>query len=308
MYKRQYYNMFFDDAVEPESLFGRLARTHENLLAVKVDGATKEEFVWGLRVGFLTYGIKNGTPAVYAALEQKTAGLIRATVSNISHASQSIVLRALNHPDFRKQQREKIDILRARAAVTAGECRKAEYADLWDVYPFNSGYFMCLRLKQVLAETVRQHLLEHHGLGIIALGEHVGWWHMAITWEPYFLMLLLIDFTLCAFVYLITWRIVRRFAWRGLAVCVAVAAVIGPARDYWYMQRFTEWGAYEPGIAPLLAVSATYVVMIILGHGVMRLIAGPSCADRLARRPWETILRSTDGRISVDESTANGKK
>jgi len=145
-------------------------------------------------------------------------------------------------------------------------------------------------------------------LGIIALGEHVGWWHMAITWEPYFLMLLLIDFTLCAFVYLITWRIVRRFAWRGLAVCVAVAAVIGPARDYWYRQRFTEWGAYEPGIAPLLAVSATYVVMIILGHGVMRLIAGPSCADRLARRPWETILRSTDGRISVDESTANGKK
>lgn len=29
------------------------------------------------------------------------------------------------------------------------------------------------------------------GLGIIALGETAGWWHMAITWQPYFLSLLL---------------------------------------------------------------------------------------------------------------------
>ena len=33
-------------------------------------------------------------------------------------------------------------------------------------------------------------------LGIVALGEEVGWWHMAITWEPYFLTLMLIDFAL----------------------------------------------------------------------------------------------------------------
>lgn len=29
-------------------------------------------------------------------------------------------------------------------------------------------------------------------LGIIALGEEVGRWHMAITWEPYFVTLLLV--------------------------------------------------------------------------------------------------------------------
>jgi hypothetical protein len=33
-------------------------------------------------------------------------------------------------------------------------------------------------------------------LGIIALGEKAAWWHMAITWEPYFLTLLLMDFAL----------------------------------------------------------------------------------------------------------------
>ena len=126
------------------------------------------------------------------------------------------------------------------------------------------------------------------GLGIIALGEGVGWWHMAITWEPYFLTLMLIDFALCAFVFLITWRIARRFGGRGLAVVVVVAAIIGPPRDYWYMARFPEWGAYAPGVAPVLAIAATYALIVVLGHGMMRLVAGPAREDRLARRPWET--------------------
>jgi aspartate/methionine/tyrosine aminotransferase len=164
-----YYGMFYGDC-ERESLFGRLARAHENLLAVKVDGATKEEFVWGVRVGFVTYGIKNGTPAVYKALEDKTAGIIRAVVSSITHPGQSIVLKALQDPEFRSQQGEKVAILQARAAVTAKECRRPEYQDCWDVYPFNSGYFMCLRLKGADADTVRLKLLDEHGVGTIALG------------------------------------------------------------------------------------------------------------------------------------------
>jgi uncharacterized membrane protein len=122
-------------------------------------------------------------------------------------------------------------------------------------------------------------------LGINAFGEKAGWWHMVITWEPYFIALLLIDFTLCAFIYLITWRIARRFGWRGLAVVVIVSAIIGPVRDYWYLARFPEWGAYGPGIAPVLAISVTYIVMVLLGHGVMYLVAGPARADRLARAP-----------------------
>src|SRR5260370_16207698 len=52
-------------------------------------------------------------------------------------------------------------------------------------------------------------------LGIIALGEEVGWWRFAIHWEPYFLTLLWIDFALGAFIFLITWRIARRFGWAG---------------------------------------------------------------------------------------------
>jgi hypothetical protein len=59
-------------------------------------------------------------------------------------------------------------------------------------------------------------------------------------------------------------------------------------RDYWYMARFPEWGAYGPGIAPVLAVAMTYVEMLLLGHGVMRVTAGPARADRLAGRPWDS--------------------
>ncbi len=165
-----YYGMFFDDACATESIFGKLVQASNNLLAVKVDGATKEEFVWGLRVGFLTFGVKNGTAAAYKALEDKTAGLVRAYVSNISNPGQSIVLKALADPEFRAQQAQKVAVLRARAAVVAKECRRPEYADCWDVYPFNSGYFMCLRLKDAAADTVRLRLLDDHGVGTIALG------------------------------------------------------------------------------------------------------------------------------------------
>jgi len=104
-------------------------------------------------------------------------------------------------------------------------------------------------------------------------------------------MLALIDFILCAFVFLITWRIARRFGWRGLAVLLAVLAFFGPVRDYWYMTRFPEWGGYGAGFAPVLAISASDVVLVLVGHGVMRLVAGPARGDRLAQRPWEAAER-----------------
>jgi hypothetical protein len=124
-------------------------------------------------------------------------------------------------------------------------------------------------------------------LGIVAIAEHAGWWHMAITWEPYFLTLLWISTIPCGFIFLITWRIARRFGRRGMAVAAFVVAVLGPVRDYSYMATFPKWGSYAPGFAPIFAISVAYVILGILGHGTMRLVAGPASADRLARRPWE---------------------
>src|SRR5262245_40670064 len=125
-------------------------------------------------------------------------------------------------------------------------------------------------------------------LGLLAIGEDARWWHLAIAWEPYFLTLLWLDFALGAFIYLITWRIARRFGRRGLVVVGILFAVLGPVRDSQYMSRFPEWGVYAPGVAPILAISATYVGLLVVGHWVMRLVAGPAGKDVLARHRWET--------------------
>jgi len=51
-----YFGLVYEEGIYTESLFSKLADLHENILAVKLDGATKEDYAWGLRVGFLTFG------------------------------------------------------------------------------------------------------------------------------------------------------------------------------------------------------------------------------------------------------------
>jgi aspartate/methionine/tyrosine aminotransferase len=162
-----YFGLFFEDTLQ-ESLFGKLAVRHPNLLAVKVDGATKEEYVWGFRVGFVTYAADNA--AVLSALEQKTMGIIRATISSGPHPSQTFVLRTLQDPNFDAEKQQKFDIMKGRANKTKSILDSGKFDEVWDYYPFNSGYFMCLKLKTVEAEALRVHLLDTYGVGTIALG------------------------------------------------------------------------------------------------------------------------------------------
>lgn len=164
-----YFGLFFEDTIS-ESLFGKLAGLHPRILPIKVDGATKEEYVWGFRVGFITYACND--KAVVDALENKTTGIIRATVSSCSHPSQTFVLHALQSPDFAAQREEKFITMKRRANKVKAILDNEDYIKVWDYYPFNSGYFMCLKLKQVKSEDLRQHLLEHYGIGTIALGEY----------------------------------------------------------------------------------------------------------------------------------------
>ncbi len=42
------------------------------------------------------------------------------------------------------------------------------FAESWEVYPFNSGYFMLVKVDGVDAEKLRLHLLDEHGVGLIA--------------------------------------------------------------------------------------------------------------------------------------------
>ncbi|WP_163859075.1 aminotransferase class I/II-fold pyridoxal phosphate-dependent enzyme [Paenibacillus elgii] len=163
-----YFGLFFEDSLH-ESLAGQLAGLHPRVLSVKIDGATKEEYVWGFRVGFITY--VGQSDAALAALEQKTIGIIRGTISSGPHPSQTFVLHALQSPDFKAQKQEKFDIMKGRANRVKALLDTGKFDQVWDYYPFNSGYFMCLKLKTVDAETLRLHLLDKYGVGTIALGE-----------------------------------------------------------------------------------------------------------------------------------------
>ncbi|MFZ5572410.1 MAG: aminotransferase class I/II-fold pyridoxal phosphate-dependent enzyme [Thermodesulfobacteriota bacterium] len=168
-----YFGLFYEEETMKESLFSLLSDRHANLLAVKLDGATKENFVWGLRVGFITYGcrIEGDAALVYEALERKTAGAIRGNISNASHLGQTLTLKSMQSETYRQEKAAKFAILKKRANRVKAVLADPKYRDAWDVYPFNSGYFMCIRLKAVDAETLRRHLLERYGVGLIALGE-----------------------------------------------------------------------------------------------------------------------------------------
>lgn len=169
-----YFGLIYEQGILAESLFARICNINPRLLAVKLDGATKEDYVWGLRTGFITYGcmVKDDEAGFYEALERKSAGCIRGNISNCSHLSQSIVLRAMKSGEYRKQKAAKRAILAERASEVKSVLSDPKYSDAWDVYPFNSGYFMCIRLKTVEAEKLRLHLLEKYGVGLISLGRH----------------------------------------------------------------------------------------------------------------------------------------
>ena len=168
-----YFGLFYEEAALKESIFTRLMDRHPNLLAVKLDGATKENFVWGLRVGFVTYGcpVKGESKPFYDALERKTAGAVRGSISNASHLSQELVLKSLQSKDYAAEKEEKFEIMKARAQEVRRVLSDPKYEEAWEVYPFNSGYFMCLKLKTVDAESLRVHLLDQYGVGLIALGK-----------------------------------------------------------------------------------------------------------------------------------------
>lgn len=163
-----YFGLFYENSIK-ESLFARIANIHPRILAIKVDGATKEDFVWGFRVGFITYACEH--PAILDALEKKTLGIIRGTISSSSHPAQTFVLNALRSNDFQTQKQKKFELLKNRACRVKQILDQGAYGDAWDYYPFNSGYFMCLKLKGVKSEALRLHLLEQYGVGVISLGE-----------------------------------------------------------------------------------------------------------------------------------------
>ena len=168
-----YFGLIYKKNILRESIFSRIAGLHENILAVKIDGATKEDFAWGFRVGFITFSGKNISKNACAALEEKASGAIRSTISNSSRLSQSLLLTALNSGNYDNEKSNKKDILNHRYMKVCSilDENKKMYSRYFSPLPFNSGYFLCIELKEGIdAEKLRQKLLNDFDTGVIALG------------------------------------------------------------------------------------------------------------------------------------------
>lgn len=119
----------------------------------------------------------------------------------------------------------------------------------------------------------------------VAFGEGQGWWRVLRTGSSKFELLMWLCVAVsCAPVYLITWRLARRFGGLGLALCILAAALAGPPRDYAFAAAFPNWIDFKPGIAPILADATFYVLLVTVGHAAMRMFAGPAQGDSFARR------------------------
>jgi hypothetical protein len=146
-------------------------------------------------------------------------------------------------------------------------------------------YFTRATARRVIGAMVGGTAVALLALRMIALGEARGWWRIPFASTPSFVPMLFVGLAIsCTPIYLVTWRVARRFGWRGLAVCVGVVAIVGPPRDYLYAATFPKWMVFAPGIAPMLADSAAYIGIVVVGHAVMRLVSGPARRDRLARK------------------------
>ncbi len=166
-----YFGLVYEEGIAEESIFTPLCQLHENVLAVKVDGATKEDYVWGFRVGFITYGIKGGDAALFGALESKTAGAIRGNISNAANISQSLLLAAFESQEYADQKVAKFEIMKRRYDAVKDALTDKKYKAYFEAIPYNSGYFMCVKLAEGLnADEVRQVLIEKYSIGLISLG------------------------------------------------------------------------------------------------------------------------------------------
>jgi aspartate/methionine/tyrosine aminotransferase len=166
-----YFGLFYEDNVSGESPFVRFANLHDRVLAIKIDGPIKEDFVWGLRMGFLTFGSRGLGQAHYDALVKKLMGAIRSSVSCTNTSAQYLMLKAMEDGRTPGEKDRYRGMLQRRYNLVKSFVAENPNHPVLRPLPFNSGYFMCFRC-EVDAEALRQELLARHGIGLIALGEH----------------------------------------------------------------------------------------------------------------------------------------
>ena len=162
-----YFGLFYEDNIHKESLFANFANLHERVLAIKIDGATKEDYAWGLRTAFVTFGSKGLDKAAFDALTQKTLAIIRSSTSCSNTQAQHLLLRAINDKRTKEEKAKNHRIMEERYRIAKNFISSHPDHPVLKPLSCNSGYFMCFQCVGVSAEKLRQKLLTQEGVGTV---------------------------------------------------------------------------------------------------------------------------------------------
>lgn len=163
-----YFGLNYEKEIEPQSLFAHIADLHENILAVKIDGPTKEDFAWGFRCGFLTFACRGFTEAHYDALVKKLMGTVRSSVSCSATPSQTLLLHAFGDAASDGEGERLRGVLERRYRLVRAFVDSHRSSAI-EPLPFNSGYFMSFHMNGIDAEALRKKLLFEKGIGTISI-------------------------------------------------------------------------------------------------------------------------------------------
>jgi aspartate/methionine/tyrosine aminotransferase len=164
-----YFGLQYEQGTLRESMFARLAAAHPRILAAKVDGQTKEDYVWGFRGGFITFACPALGESAYDALVKKLMGTIRSSVSSSTAPTQYILAKAMSDPGYARQKLEYSALLERRYHKVKAFIGSHAAPPGLKVLPFNSGYFMCFECSGYSAEALRLKLLNERGIGTISI-------------------------------------------------------------------------------------------------------------------------------------------
>lgn len=164
-----YEGFVYDNSLK-YSIFSHISNLNKNILAIKIDGITKELLFWGGRLGMITFAIPpyfGNREKIEAELENKIVGLVRSTISNSTRVIQEGVASVVSEPEKFMEERNKVVLsIGKRALALKKELEKNSSPEV-NPDPFNSGFFAFLNIKDISAEKLADYLLRKYKIGVI---------------------------------------------------------------------------------------------------------------------------------------------
>ena len=136
------------------------------------------------------------------------------------------------------------------------------------------------------------------GAAAVRIASALGWWQPAapdVSLRRAIGLVLVDAWCYAAILALISWRVGRRFGWRGQAAFTVVMSFWGPMRDY-IGAAATHLIEIRPGVLPFLGWAVAWCCAIVVMQAAMRVVAGSATADPLtssADRPSLSWFGST---------------